>query len=100
MGNRSDENNPSLMRPTIFQENFRMGSGKFVAEVGHNRRALSTINRNIVGDVPLPCAIKKRGLSENHAICDKNPSIDVHKPITRKFATQILNQNQPCQVDD
>ncbi|KAI3916143.1 hypothetical protein MKW98_004584 [Papaver atlanticum] len=99
MGNRSDENNPSLMRPTMFQENLRMGSGKFVAEVGHNRRALSTINRNIVGAVPLPCAIKKRGLSENHGICDKNPSVAVHRPITRKFATQISNQNQPCQVE-
>ncbi|KAI3949733.1 hypothetical protein MKX01_040950 [Papaver californicum] len=99
MGNRSDENNPSLMRPTFFQENLRMGSEKFVAEVGHNRRALSTINRNIVGAVPLPCAIKKRGLSENHAICDKNPAIAVHRPITRKFDTQISNQNQPWQVE-
>ncbi|KAI3927671.1 hypothetical protein MKW92_043554 [Papaver armeniacum] len=35
----------------------------------------------------------------NHGICDKIPSVAVHRPITRKFATQISNQNQPCQVE-
>ncbi|XP_026397070.1 G2/mitotic-specific cyclin-2-like [Papaver somniferum] len=38
-------------------------------------------------------------LYRNHGICDKNPSVVVHRPITRKIATQISNQNQPCQVE-
>ncbi|XP_026408993.1 G2/mitotic-specific cyclin-2-like [Papaver somniferum] len=38
-------------------------------------------------------------LYKNHGICDKNPSVVVHRPITRKIATQISNQNQPCQVE-
>ncbi|OVA19560.1 Cyclin [Macleaya cordata] len=85
MGSRSDENNPGVIRPTLFQGDLRIGGGKFMAEVGHNRRALSNINRNTV-----------RVVSEKHAICDKNPSIAVHRPITRKFAAQIANPHQPC----
>ncbi|XP_026450909.1 cyclin-B2-4-like [Papaver somniferum] len=38
-------------------------------------------------------------LYRNHGICEKNPSVVVHRPITRKIATQISNQNQPCQVE-
>ncbi|XP_043711834.1 G2/mitotic-specific cyclin-2-like isoform X2 [Telopea speciosissima] len=93
----SDENNPGLIRPAHFQGGLRMGGGKFVPEVGHNRRALSNINRNLVGAPPYPCAVNKRGLSERQIICDKNPPIPVHRPITRKFAAEIANkQQQPC----
>ncbi|XP_026433871.1 G2/mitotic-specific cyclin-2-like [Papaver somniferum] len=38
-------------------------------------------------------------LYRNHGICDKNPSVAMHRPITRKIPTQISNQNQPCQVE-
>ncbi|XP_010242887.1 PREDICTED: G2/mitotic-specific cyclin-2-like [Nelumbo nucifera] len=92
----SDENNPGVLRPANFQGGLRMGGGKFVPEIGHNRRALSTINRNLVGGPPYPCAVNKRGLAEKHATCDKNPVIPVHRPITRKFAAQMANKQQPC----
>lgn len=36
------------------------GVGKFTAAVGNNRRALSAINRNIIGAPPYPCAVHKR----------------------------------------
>lgn len=65
-----------------------------MAAVGHNRRALSAINRNIIAAPPYPCAVNKRTLSESNAICDKNPPIPVHRPITRKFAAEIANKQQ------
>ena len=43
----------------------RQVGGKFAAGMGQNRRALSTINRNIIGAPPYPCAVNKKGdLSE------------------------------------
>ncbi|KAF8369758.1 hypothetical protein HHK36_032217 [Tetracentron sinense] len=92
----SDENNPGVIRPANFQGGLRMGSGKFVPEIRHHRRALSNINRNLVGAPPYPCAVNKEGLSEKHALCEKNPPIPVHRPITRKFAAQMASKQQPC----
>lgn len=42
------------------------GGGKCVVEMGHNnRRALSDINRNVIGAPPCPgAAVNKRGISE------------------------------------
>ncbi|KAK9271440.1 hypothetical protein L1049_027031 [Liquidambar formosana] len=91
----SDENNPGVIRPTNLQGDLRAGGGKLAAVgIGHNRRALSNINRNIIGAPLYPCAVNKRGLSEKHAICDKNQTIPVHRPITRKFAAQLANKRQ------
>ncbi|KAK3231981.1 hypothetical protein Dsin_003862 [Dipteronia sinensis] len=88
----SDKNNPGVIGPTNHhQGGLRAGGGKLMAATGHNRRALSTINRNIIS----PCAVNKRPLSERYAICDKkNPPIPVHRPITRKFAAQLANKQQ------
>ncbi|KAH7567031.1 hypothetical protein ACOSP7_011272 [Xanthoceras sorbifolium] len=90
----SDENNPGVIVPTNFHlpGGLRAGGGKLMAATGHNRRALSTINRDIIG----PCAVNKRALSERNAICDKKnpPPIPVHRPITRKFAAQLANKQQ------
>ncbi|XP_038715611.1 cyclin-B2-4-like isoform X1 [Tripterygium wilfordii] len=93
----SDENNPGVIGPQNLQGGLRGGVGKFpTAAAGHNRRALSNINRNIIGAPPYPCAVNKRGLAErNAAICDKNPPIPAHRPITRKFAAQMANLQQP-----
>ncbi|KAK2995084.1 hypothetical protein RJ640_020724 [Escallonia rubra] len=92
----SNENYPGLIRPPTAQGGFRAGGGKFATGTGQNRRALSTINRNIIGAPPYPCAVNKRGgLPEKNAISDKNhPPFPVHRPITRKFAAQIATKQQ------
>ncbi|KAJ4963134.1 hypothetical protein NE237_023073 [Protea cynaroides] len=91
----SDENNPGLGRPAYFQGGLRMEGGKFVPEIRHNRRALSNINRNLVGAPTYPCTANKRSLPEKRTTCDKNPLIPLHRPITRKFAAEMANKQQP-----
>ncbi|KAA8537411.1 hypothetical protein F0562_026902 [Nyssa sinensis] len=92
----SDENHPGVIRPANIQGGIRAGGGKFAAAIGHNRRALSTVNQNMIGALPYPCAVKKRGgLSEKDAISNKNqPPILAHRPITRKFAAQMATKQQ------
>jgi hypothetical protein len=46
------------------EEGFRAGNGKLVSGIGHNRRALSNINRNIIGAPPYPYAVNKNVFSE------------------------------------
>ncbi|KAJ8762169.1 hypothetical protein K2173_007323 [Erythroxylum novogranatense] len=89
-----DENNPGVIGPADVQGALRGGTGKFTAAIGNNRRALTNINRNIVGAPPYPCAVNKRGLSEREANCSKNAAIPVHRPVTRKFAAQLANKHQ------
>ncbi|KAA8528826.1 hypothetical protein F0562_036181 [Nyssa sinensis] len=91
----SDENHPGVIRPGNIQGELCVGGGKFAAGFGHNRRALSTINRNIIGALPCPGAVKRSGLSEKHVISNKIPlPIPVHRPITRKFAAQMASKHQ------
>ncbi|KAJ6351982.1 hypothetical protein OIU76_001236 [Salix suchowensis] len=90
----SDENNPGVIGPENIQEGLRGRVGKFPVATGTNRRALSNINRNIIGGPPYPCAVNKRGLLEREAICNKHPPIPVHRPLTRKFAAQLANKQQ------
>lgn len=40
------------------------GGVKVMTGIGQNRRALSNINRNIIGAAPYPCAVNKRLLPE------------------------------------
>lgn len=88
----SNENNHVMTKPTNGQE---MGSRKFGVETRSNRRALSVINQNFVGVNQYSCVVNKRGLSEANGICNKNPPIPAHRPITRKFAAQIASSQQP-----
>ncbi|KAJ8772714.1 hypothetical protein K2173_027891 [Erythroxylum novogranatense] len=89
----SDENNPGVIGPANVQVAFRVGTGKFAAAaVGNNRRALTNINRNIIGPPPYPRPVNKRGLLERQAVCQK--VIPVHRPITRKFAAHLANTHQ------
>ncbi|GKV48324.1 hypothetical protein SLEP1_g55148 [Rubroshorea leprosula] len=91
----SDENNPGVIGSVNVQGGIHAGGrGKFVAAPGHNRKALSTINRNIVGAPAYPCAVNKRPLSELNLVSDKNLPIPLHRPITRKFAAQLANKQQ------
>ncbi|XP_059637619.1 G2/mitotic-specific cyclin-2-like [Cornus florida] len=89
----SDENHPGIIRPSNIQVGLRAGAGKIPVGIGHNRRALSTIDWNVIG---APCAVNKRGgVSEKHAISNKNhPPIPAHRPITRKFAAQMASKQQ------
>ncbi|KAB2030923.1 hypothetical protein ES319_D05G266900v1 [Gossypium barbadense] len=91
----SDENNPGVIGASQYQGGLHAGErGKLVAATGQNRRALSTINRNLIEGPPFPCAVSKRPLSERNAVCDKIPPIPQHRPITRKFAAQMANKQQ------
>ncbi|XP_057503924.1 G2/mitotic-specific cyclin-2-like isoform X1 [Actinidia eriantha] len=91
----SDENHPGVITPTNIQGASQARVGKFAAGKGHNRRALSTIDRNIIRAPLYPCVVHKRGtLSENYGLSNKNPSVPAHRPITRKFATQMARQQQ------
>ncbi|PSS31195.1 Cyclin-B2-4 like [Actinidia chinensis var. chinensis] len=91
----SDENHPGVIRPSNVQ-GAHPGVGKFVAGMGQNRRALSTITHNIIG-APSPdsCAVNKRfALSENNGFSNKNAPIPAHRPITRKFAAQMASKQK------
>ncbi|XP_016483735.1 G2/mitotic-specific cyclin-2-like [Nicotiana tabacum] len=92
----SDENNPTMIKPTNVQGGAGMGTRKFGGvETRNNRRALGVINQNLVGGAhPFPCVVNKRGLSEANGRCDKNLPIPAHRPITRKFAAQIASSHQ------
>ncbi|KAK6160825.1 hypothetical protein DH2020_004206 [Rehmannia glutinosa] len=85
----SDENFPGVIRPSNPQG------------VGNNRRALSTINKNIIGAPPYPCAVHERGvLTEKNAAGNKNPVIPVHRPVTRKFAAQLAGKEQQQPLEE
>ncbi|XP_052202281.1 G2/mitotic-specific cyclin-2 isoform X2 [Diospyros lotus] len=92
----SDENHPGVFSDSNIQGGFNPGNGKFTAGMGHNRRALSTINRNIVGvGAPPHCAVNKRSnLSGENALPNKIPQVPAHRPVTRKFAAQMASQQQ------
>ncbi|CAN4094086.1 unnamed protein product [Withania somnifera] len=96
----SDENYPGVIRALNLQGGLRSGvGGKVTGGLGQNRRALSTINRNVIGAPPLPCAVNKRnGITENKPnAANKIPPAPIHRPITRKLAAQIAsNQRQPA----
>ncbi|KAG2324330.1 hypothetical protein Bca4012_038845 [Brassica carinata] len=62
---------------------------------GQTRRALSNISKNIIRAPLYPCvAVNKRPLSQKNGIChNKVPPVPVHRPITRKFAAQLAENN-------
>ncbi|KAL3340715.1 hypothetical protein AABB24_029047 [Solanum stoloniferum] len=98
----SDENYPGVIRPSNLQGGLRPGvGGKVTGGLGQNRRALSTINRNVMGAPPLHCAVvlKRNDITENksNAATNKIPPVPIHRPITRKLAAQIASkQHQPA----
>lgn len=64
----SNENNPGLFVPLNLQEGPRMRGSKIVKDMGLNqRRALASINQNIVGAAYFPCVVNKRDSSEEMA---------------------------------
>ncbi|KAE8680369.1 Cyclin-B2-4 [Hibiscus syriacus] len=83
----SDENNPGVIGTSHLQGG--------LPATGQNRRALGTINRDVLGCPPFPCAVKKRPLSERNEISNKIPSTHVHRPITRsEVCCEIANKQQ------
>ncbi|KAL5557728.1 hypothetical protein UlMin_033939 [Ulmus minor] len=104
----SDENNPrgvGVIGRTNAQGGLIGRGGKFVMGTGHNRRALTDINRNGIEAHPYPC-VNKQVSSDNqsdsnkapcvsmHAIGDKNLPIPVNRRITRRFAAQLASNQQ------
>ncbi|KAK0577113.1 hypothetical protein LWI29_027918 [Acer saccharum] len=95
----SDENNPGVIGPTNHQGGLRAGGGKLMAVTGHNRRALSTINRNIIG----PCAVNKRPLSEKFAAQLANKQQLKAKPEEAKKAALSVSsssESEDCTIID
>ncbi|CAH9145288.1 unnamed protein product [Cuscuta epithymum] len=65
--------------------------------IGQNRRALSTINVDLVAPTQYSCAVSKRnGFKENNAnVANKNtPQVLAHRPITRKLTAQSAKKQQ------
>nr|XP_034905540.1 cyclin-B2-4-like isoform X7 [Populus alba] len=92
----SDENYPGVIGPGNVQ-------GKFPVATGTNRRALSNINRNIIGGPPYPCAINKRGLSEKFAAQLANKQQQQHKPEEIKkpvLSEPISSEPEDCNIVD
>ncbi|KAL6578267.1 hypothetical protein OROMI_010595 [Orobanche minor] len=88
------ENFPSVIRPSKIQGGPKEGGENFTAVIGKNRRALSTINGNIIGAPPY---VLKRGVLKEekiNACSTTNPSMPVHRPVTRKFAAQMAVKEQ------
>ncbi|KAH6759059.1 Cyclin B2 [Perilla frutescens var. frutescens] len=84
----SDENFPGVIKPSNAQGGLKPG-------VGNNRRALSAINRNIIGAPPHPCAVHKRGvLTEKNEAGNKSSVSPVHRPLTRRFAAELEGKEQ------
>ncbi|CAI0382147.1 unnamed protein product [Linum tenue] len=92
MAGSDANNNPGVIGPApTMQVGLRAGVGKLpaVAAAGGNRRALSALNRNIIGAPTYP-PIKQ---------CD-NKNQPVHRPITRRFAAQLATkQDSKPQVE-
>ncbi|KAJ6682356.1 CYCLIN-B2-1 [Salix koriyanagi] len=89
----SNENSLNLtIKPTSFQGGLEMGNRKFGQQINkQNRRALSVLNQDFVGgQQAYPCVVNKRGLQENHGVCEE------HRPVTRKFASQLSGTQQYC----
>uniref|UniRef100_A0A1J3FA24 Cyclin-B2-4 n=1 Tax=Noccaea caerulescens TaxID=107243 RepID=A0A1J3FA24_NOCCA len=84
----SDENKHGVIGPMNLQGGLRGGQ---------TRRALSTINKNIIGAPVYPCAVNKRPFTEKNGMCNKIPPVPVHRPITRKFAAQLAENNPQIQ---
>ncbi|KAH6821076.1 Cyclin B2 [Perilla frutescens var. hirtella] len=84
----SDENFPGVIKPSNAQGGLKPG-------VGNNRRALSAINRNIIGAPPHPCAVHKRGvLTEKNEAGNKSSVGPVHRPLTRRFTAELAGKEQ------
>ncbi|KAK8298689.1 hypothetical protein V6Z11_D05G272000 [Gossypium hirsutum] len=96
----SDENNPGVIGASRYQGGLHAGErGKLVAATGQNRRALSTINRNLIEGPPFPCAVSKRPLSEKFAAQMANKQQmepeEIKKPIQ-----SVPDSNEDCSIID
>ncbi|XP_022895161.1 cyclin-B2-3-like isoform X2 [Olea europaea var. sylvestris] len=92
---RSDENFPAMIRPSNIQGGLR------TTGTGQTRRALGTINRNIIAPPPYACAVHKRGvLAKKNADGNKKPAIPIHRPVTRKFAAEMVGNQQQQSTEE
>ncbi|XP_022880286.1 cyclin-B2-3-like [Olea europaea var. sylvestris] len=92
---RSDENFPGVIRPSNIQ------GGLTAAGPWQTRRALGTINRNIIAPPPYTCTAHERGvLKEKNSDGNKNPAIPIHRPVTRKFAAQMAGNQQQQSIEE
>ncbi|KAK4779135.1 hypothetical protein SAY86_006663 [Trapa natans] len=90
----SNENNPGVIGLANLQSGPQAGGKAITGSGQKNRRALSNINRNIIGAAPYPCAFNKRLLPEKNVLCDRNRPAAMHRPITRQFAAQMASRQK------
>ncbi|CAL5372231.1 unnamed protein product [Camellia sinensis] len=100
---RSDENHPGVIRPANIQGGLHPRVGKLAAGMGHYQRALSTINRNIVGAHPYPGAVNKRpALSEKFAAKmagkQKQPLLEETKKVVQSLPVPTASRD--CSIID
>ncbi|XP_019423552.1 PREDICTED: G2/mitotic-specific cyclin-2-like isoform X2 [Lupinus angustifolius] len=81
---KSDNNNSNSIMPRNFKDAVQ------------NRRVLSVINQNLLQDKQYPHVIQKRVLSEKPEIREKKQADPSHRPITRRFAAQVISKQQSC----
>ncbi|OMP09696.1 hypothetical protein COLO4_05225 [Corchorus olitorius] len=98
----SNENNPGVIGPSHLHGGLRAGGGgKFMGATAQNRRALSSINQNVIRAPPYPCAVNKRPLSEKFAAQMANKQLtkpeEVKKPVQ---SVSTLNESEDCNILD
>ncbi|WRX15884.1 Cyclin [Theobroma cacao] len=92
---RSKENYPGHFAPPNVHDGLGMGGVKMVKDMGQNqRRALSSINQNIIGaSLHHPCLVKKREFAGKDALCNKKSALE-QRPNARSLATETDTKNQ------
>ncbi|KAE9597904.1 putative cyclin [Lupinus albus] len=81
---KSDNTNSNSIIPRNFKDS------------GQNRRALSVINQNLLQGQQYPRVIQKRVLPEKLGIREKKQADSSHRPITRRFASQVISKQKSC----
>ncbi|XP_017970209.1 PREDICTED: G2/mitotic-specific cyclin-2 isoform X2 [Theobroma cacao] len=92
---RSKENYPGHFAPPNGHDGLGMGGVTMVKDMGQNqRRALSSINQNIIGaSLHHPCLVKKREFAGKDALCNKKSALE-QRPNARRLATETDTKNQ------
>ncbi|XP_068645457.1 cyclin-B2-2-like isoform X2 [Aristolochia californica] len=90
------ENDLAVMRPANLRTN-GIEASKVTANPENGRRALRDI-KNILGAPPCPPAVNKRRLPEMPCVEDKTKQLVGHRPITRRFAASLANNQHRQEV--
>ncbi|CAO2833739.1 unnamed protein product [Amaranthus hypochondriacus] len=88
-----DENNPTISSQSNFQGVLQGRGGNAIPPIDHCRRILKEINCNIVESLP-PYAANKRTTFGKDDEFGMIPQIQIHRPVTRKYAAEMAHMQQ------